>query len=81
MEDPVYSTYSVCTRRVNSCGEKTWIVVRDTLWREMRSWRSDTHFEVVYVCKEEEDEAEGRNPLAYGAGHVEDVFLKKRHAS
>lgn len=41
-------------------------------------WRPDTHFEVVYVCEEEEDEAEGRDPLAYSAGQVEDVVLKKR---
>lgn len=41
-------------------------------------WWSDTHFEVVYVCEEEEDEAEGRDPLAYSTGQVEDVVLKKR---
>lgn len=76
---PVYSTSTVSTRRVNSCGEKTG-QVRDT-WRRGggRGFRrSDTHFEIVDVCEEEEDEAEGRDPLAYGAGQVEDVVLEKR---
>lgn len=41
-------------------------------------WWSATHFKVVYVCEEEEDEAEGRDPLAYRARQVKDVVLKIR---
>lgn len=41
-------------------------------------WR-DTHFEIVDVCEEEADEAEGNNPLAYSAGQVVGVVLKEGH--
>lgn len=41
-------------------------------------WLSGTYFKVVYVCVEEKDEAEGRDPLAYRASQVKDVVLKIR---
>lgn len=37
----------------------------------------NTHFKFIDVREEEEDEAEGRDPLAYGADQVEGIVLKK----
>lgn len=41
------------------------------------SKRWNTHFKFIDVREEEEDEAEGRDPLAHGAGQVEGIVLKK----
>lgn len=37
----------------------------------------DAHFEVVNVCEEEADEAEGNDPLADGTGDVEPIILHR----
>lgn len=47
-------------------------------WNKASKWWS-THFKFIDVREEEEDEAEGRDPLEYGAGQVEGVVLKKGH--
>lgn len=47
-------------------------------WNKALKWWN-THFKFTDICEEEEDEAEGRDPLAYGAGQVEGIVLKKGH--
>ena len=50
----------------NRCEDESWD--DEKKWVISLSWRSDTYFEIVDVGEEEADEAEGNDPLAYGAG-------------